>query len=241
MFVVSRRPYTPGVASTPASRSRSTRDRPAKPPLSEAAIVAAAIEVLRAEGLEAVSMRRVAKELDTGAASLYAYVKNRDDLYDLIFDEISGQVPRPEIDPERWRAQLRQLLLDTRASLLDHPGLAKVALARIPVGGNAIRMADTLLGLLLAAGVPPQRAAWACDILFLIVTADAVENDIERELAEQGSSKAFDLGKLKAAFHALPSDEFPYVSAHAEELTTGDGDVRFAFAIDTFIDGLLVP
>ena len=59
-------------------RSRSTRDRPAKAPLSEAAIVDAALAVARTDGLAAVTMRRVAAELDTGAASLYVYVRNRD-------------------------------------------------------------------------------------------------------------------------------------------------------------------
>ena len=59
---------------SPPARQRSTRDRPAKPPLSVDAVVDAALAVLQADGLEAVTMRRVAAALDTGAASLYVYV-----------------------------------------------------------------------------------------------------------------------------------------------------------------------
>jgi AcrR family transcriptional regulator len=62
-------------------RHRSTRDRPAKAPLSEDAVVDAALAILKSEGLEAVTMRRVAHALDTGAASLYVYVSGREGLH----------------------------------------------------------------------------------------------------------------------------------------------------------------
>ena len=81
-------------------RSRSTRDRPAKAPLSEAAIVDAALAVARADGLAAVTMRRVAAELDTGAASLYVYVRNRDELLHAMLDRVAGEVPLVEAGPE---------------------------------------------------------------------------------------------------------------------------------------------
>lgn len=226
------------VASAPAS-SRSTRDRPAKPPLSERAVIDAALKVLREEGLEAVSMRRVAKDLDTGAASLYAYVKNRDDLYDLVFDEVTGLIPLPKIDGRTWRKDLRQLLIEIRAVFLAHPGLAMLALARIPTGGNALAVADTMMGLMIAGKVEPQRAAWAIDNLFMIVTADATENDIERELAAQGPHKAIDHDRLHDTFLALPADRFPHIAAHADALVNGDGDDRFHFAIDNYMRGLL--
>src|SRR4051794_14333618 len=67
-----------GMARPPAPRSR--RERPAKPPLSREAIVAAALDIARTEGVEALSMRRVAQALDTGAASLYVYVADRREL-----------------------------------------------------------------------------------------------------------------------------------------------------------------
>ena len=70
--------------------SRSTRDRPAKAPLSREAVIDAGLGVLRAEGIEGVTMRRVATELDTGAASLYVYVANRQDLLNQMFDKNSS-------------------------------------------------------------------------------------------------------------------------------------------------------
>src|SRR5580704_7391894 len=82
-----------------SSRPRSTRDRPAKAPLSEEAIVDAALAILRAEGLEAVSMRRVAAALDTGAGSLYVYVAGRDGLLEAMFDRIVAAVKLETPDP----------------------------------------------------------------------------------------------------------------------------------------------
>jgi AcrR family transcriptional regulator len=89
---------------------RSTRDRPAKAPLSEAAIVDAALAITKAEGFEAVTMRRIAAELDTGAASLYVYVRNRDELLQAMFDRAVDPLALVEPDPKRWREQVHDLL-----------------------------------------------------------------------------------------------------------------------------------
>ena len=90
--------------------TRSTRDRPAKPPLSEDVILDTALRMLREEGLDAVTMRRLATELDTGPASLYVYIRNRDELLNALLDRISGMVELEEPDPARWREQVHRLV-----------------------------------------------------------------------------------------------------------------------------------
>src|SRR3984957_17359238 len=70
-----------GAGTVTATAHRSTRDRPAKPPLSEDAGVDTALEILKSDGLGAVTMRRVATALDTGPASLYVYVDGRDRVF----------------------------------------------------------------------------------------------------------------------------------------------------------------
>src|ERR1700751_73683 len=104
-----------------SGRPRSTRDRPAKAPLSEEAIVGAAIAILKAEGLEAVSMRGIAAALDPGAGSLYVYVEGRDGLLTAMFDRIIAAVTLETPDPSRWRAQLHSLLERLRAEPGAHP------------------------------------------------------------------------------------------------------------------------
>src|SRR6185437_4574718 len=151
------------VESTP--RSRSTRDRPAKSPLSEDVILDTAMRLLREEGLDAVTMRRLASELDTGPASLYVYIRNRDDLLNALFDRVGGMVEVQEPDPARWREQLHRLVDNLLKVLASHRGIARMAVANVPTGENSLRVADNLMGLLLAGGVTPRDAAWACDIL----------------------------------------------------------------------------
>jgi AcrR family transcriptional regulator len=220
------------------TRSRSTRDRPAKAPLSEEAVVEAALAVAKAEGVAAVTMRRVATELDTGPASLYVYVRNRDDLLRAMVDRVSGAIPLHEPDPKRWREQMYDLLNAFREALEAHPGLAAVLLPGEPsVTDTALDSIENLLGLLVAGGIPPQNAAWACDILMLIVTATAGEADVRR--ASGQTIDADFVKRMGDTFAGLPPERYPNVVGHASELVDGDGDDRFRFAIDTFLDGLV--
>ena len=94
---------------TPISR----RERPAKPALTREGIVASAIKILRAEGLDKVTMRRLAQELDTGPASLYVYVRNVAELHGAILDELLAAAElRVDVGEELsdWRQQLITLL-----------------------------------------------------------------------------------------------------------------------------------
>src|SRR5271155_793885 len=135
---------------TAPTRQRSTRDRPAKAPLSENAIVDAALALTRTEGLAAVTMRRVASELDTGAASLYVYVRNRDELVRAMMDRVADTVPRVAPEPERWREQVHDLMRELRDALEAHPGMASVLTGEPPVTENTLAGAESLLGVLLA-------------------------------------------------------------------------------------------
>jgi AcrR family transcriptional regulator len=218
--------------------ARSTRDRPAKAPLSEAAIVDAALAITKTEGFDAVTMRRVAAELDTGAASLYVYVRNRDELLLLMFDRAVDRLALVEPDPKRWREQVHDLLHTFLKTLESYPGLAGALPVGPPTSENSLAGAENLLAILLAGGIAPQDAAWACDILALIVTATATEIDVRRA-NEVEMERADIIGQVRDAFASLPPDRFPNLVAHVAEMTAGDGNERFDFAIETFLDGLV--
>src|ERR1700729_3201380 len=173
-------------------RHRSTRDRPAKPPLSEDAVVDAALAILKSEGPEAVTMRRVAAALDTGAMSLYVYVSSREGLLQAMLDRVTATIELEPPDPSRWRAQLHTLLRGLHQALLAHPGMAALTLADPPATETVLRLAENLLGILLAGGLSPQDAAWACDILVLLVTAVASEDDVRRARRGDGDREHVD-------------------------------------------------
>ncbi len=218
---------------------RSTRDRPAKEPLSEAAIVDAALAILTSDGLEAITMRRVAAALDTGAASLYVYVSGREGLLQAMLDRVTATVKLEPPDPSRWRIQLHSLLQRMHAALVAHPGIAALTLADRPMTEPVLLLAENLLGILFAAGLDAQDAAWACDILVLLVTAVASEDDVRRALGTGGAEHREQADDLYVTFRGLPLDRFPLLNAHAAEMVAGDGQERFHFAIDVVIDGVL--
>ena len=225
---------------TPSVRHRSTRDRPAKAPLSEDAVVDAALAILRSEGLQAVTMRRVAAALDTGPMSLYVYVSGREGLLQAMLDRVTASIELEPPDPSRWRAQLHSLLQRLHQALLAHPGMAALTLADPPTTETVLLLAENLLGILLAGGLDPHDAAWACDILVLLVTAVASEDDVRRAHGRTDDGERREhVDELHKTFAGLPPDRFPLIAAHAAQMVAGDGDERFRFAVDVVVDGVL--
>ena len=224
---------TPEVAPR---RPRSTRDRPAKPPLSEEAIIDAGLAILQSEGLDAVTMRRVARALDTGASSLYVYVPNREGLLSLMLDRVIAAIELEPADPSSWRAQLDSLLQRLHRALTAHPGIAALTLADPPTTETMLALIENLLGILLAGGMDAQDAAWACDTVVLLVTGAAHEDEMRRNSADSPQQQVDELYEL---FSQLPPDRFPLISTYATEMLAGDSNERFRFAIDLVVDGLV--
>jgi AcrR family transcriptional regulator len=223
---------------------RSPVGRPAKTPLARSQIVQAALRIVRAEGIDAVSMRRIAAEFETGPSSLYAHVANKDELLQLMFDEMCGTITVPEPDPARWQEQIKDLARAGHQAMLDHNDLARAALATVPTGPNAMRVSDAMLGLMLTGGVPPRIAAWALDRIFLYITADAYENSIWRShVFAAGTDKETFLDQLSAdlvAYYAeLPAETYPNLRKHAAEMVGNtNGTERFEFGLDLLVGGL---
>jgi AcrR family transcriptional regulator len=225
---------------TPPVRHRSTRARPAKAPLSEQAVVDAALAILKSEGLDAVTMRRVAAALDTGAMSLYVYVSGREGLLQAMLDRVTATVELEAPDPARWRAQLHSLLERLHQALVAHPGMAALTLADPPTSETVLLLAENLLGILFAGGLDPQDAAWACDILILLVTAVASEDDARRARGDgSDDDRQLHVDEVYDTLAGLPPDRFPLITAHAAQMVAGDGDERFRFAIDVVVDGVV--
>jgi AcrR family transcriptional regulator len=233
-------PANAPLATDSSTPHRSTRDRPAKPPLSEGAVVDAAMAILQSDGLEAVTMRRVAAALDTAAASLYVYVSGRQGLLLAMLDRVIATIELEAPDPSRWRAQLHSLLGRIHQVLVTHPGIAAMTLVDPPTTETILLLTENLLGILLAGGFDPQDAAWTCDILVLLVTAAAREDDVRRPGGGgDEDSRRQQVERIYTTFTSLPPEQFPLITAHAAQMVAGDGGERFRFAIDVVTDGVL--
>jgi AcrR family transcriptional regulator len=226
------------MARPPAPRSR--RERPAKPPLSREAIVAAALDIARTEGVEGLSMRRVAQALDTGAASLYVYVADRRELQELVFDAAIGTIEIPPVEPEHWREHLKELARRmVKMMAEDFPGMAIMAMSHIPTGENAMRGVEAMLTLLKAGGASDEAAAYAADLLSLYVTAIAYEESLYARLYSDPQHEEHEVARLAERFAALDAGRFPTMAALGPAMTRGDGRERFELGLDVIINGLL--
>ncbi len=189
------------------------RDRPAKALLSSAVIVDAALELVARDGLDAVTLRRVADRLDTGPASLYVYISNREQLLERMLDRALAEVGEVVVKHKRWRRRLVELFEEVLDALDRYPGIGQVALGVTPEGPAAEAIAGNARELMHAGGVDSQTAAWACDNLFLFTAATAVRHAAargKRSESEPSSGDerfAFGVNALTraAARDALPS------------------------------------
>ncbi len=221
------------------------RDEPRKERLTRTRIVDAAMDQMAEQGYDAVSMRSLARALDTGQASLYAHVANREELDQLVIDRICGELDPPEPDPAHWDEQLRQLLRDCLELYRAHPGTARAAMGMIPTQEGGLRIAEAMMAICLAGGIAPQAAAWFCDIGALFVCAVAYEEQIWSQRIAEGSGHA-DMqefhedidAQLTEAFGKLSADVFPNLVRFGRELTAGDGGERFEFGLDLLVSGL---
>ncbi|GAA2542978.1 TetR/AcrR family transcriptional regulator C-terminal domain-containing protein [Winogradskya consettensis] len=203
----------------------SRRDRPAKDPLSRAVVVAAAVRVMRAEGLERVTMRRLAGELDTGPASLYVYVDNMAELHGAVLDELLAELDFSGTD-------LVELLSRYTQVLFEYPSLARSVLTLRPSGANYLRLIDAVLGLLDASGVPVSRAAWGVDLLLQHATATAAEHGTRSE------SGLHDASVQEAALVAMDADRYPHVAGVGDLLWSGSGEQRLRWGFAVLIAGI---
>jgi len=235
-----RRGKTPhaGVFAPEPPWLRPPRPR-ARNQLTREAIVGAALRVIDEAGLDGLTMRSVADELGTGAASLYWHIRNREELLNLMIDAIAADIVLPDPDPSRWQEQLKELARNMRDTMLRHKDIAKATMGRIPLGPNTMRVSEWTLGLLRAAKISDRTAALAMDLFALYVGAHAVEMSGEMASPTGEETSFQDLIEMyRGYFRSLPVEAFPHTVALADLLVEGSPEERFEFGLDVLIDGL---
>ena len=197
-------------------------------------VVGAGIELADRDGIESISMRRLAQELGVEAMSLYTHVRNKDDLLDGMVDAVIGKIPT-SADGADWKTSLRQMVLAARSIVLTHPWAPRLIESRTTPGPATMRYINTVIGLLREGGFTIAQAHHALHILgsrALGFTQDLFDDsgDLEPETA---ASLASELGAA-----------LPYVAEMALAVTHGgalgrcDDDIEFEFALDFILDGL---
>jgi AcrR family transcriptional regulator len=208
--------------------------RPARPgrrrqPLSRRAIIDAAVRILDDEGADALTVRRLGAELNTGSATLYWHIAGTEELRELVYDDVMGAIVLPPPDPARWQEQIRDLGRQAYAAMLAHREVVRYSIGRVPVGPNMLRVMEWTIGLLRDAGVPPQPAAFFGEIFGRLLDVSVLE-----ESATGGPPPEL-IGQY---FAGLPPERFPHlIDAMQHGLSTSAAE-RFTFGLDLLIAGL---
>jgi AcrR family transcriptional regulator len=221
----------------PQRRARTVRHRA----LDRAAVVDAAVRVLDAEGLEAVTLRRVAHELGVGAASLYAYVDSKEVLVELMLDDVLGELDLSDLPDERpWQEQIKDVIRRVYATFVAHGDIGRATLGRIPAGPNALRAMETMLAVLRRSELPDQVVAYAGDLIGLVVGAAAFEDSLFKKNGVGFDEMLRFVGEFRRYLELLPPDRFPNLVELAGPLTrvSPDEDERFEFMLNVIVDGL---
>ncbi|MCP2257149.1 transcriptional regulator, TetR family [Streptoalloteichus tenebrarius] len=209
-----------------------------KKPITVDAIISTALGIVEREGYEALTMRRLATELETGPSSLYAHVVNKEDLDELLIGRLCAEINLPEPNAAIWRQQITSVCAQLRDQYLRYPGISQAAFAAAPTNLDTLRVGEGMLAILLAGGIDPQAAAWAIDSLLLYVNAYSLEVSlVNRRLSRADDDWVVSRDELLRRFAALP-DTFPQTKRHAAQLTAGTVHDRFEFTIGLMLDGL---
>jgi TetR/AcrR family tetracycline transcriptional repressor len=221
-----------GPVAEPPWRSAPRRRGVPRPQLSRDAIVAAALKVVEADGGDALTMRRVADQLGVSASALYGYVANKEELVQLVLEQIIGEIPVPAAGGG-WQDTMRSFARELLGLFRRHPGVAGLTLGRVPFGPSLLAGAEVMLGTLRAAGLPDQVAAFAGDLGALYVGAFAYEQEVT-PAAGQAETAAQAAGWLAS----LPAGQFPNLVAVAAKMVAGSADDRFEWGLDVIVRGL---
>ncbi|NUR31456.1 MAG: TetR/AcrR family transcriptional regulator [Catenulispora sp.] len=226
------------------SDRRPQRGRP--PAHTRDAVVAKAVGVADAEGLSAVTMRRVATALGTGTMSLYTYVSERDALLELMVDAVIGEQQLPPASGD-WRADLAAFAHGQRALMRRHPWLPVALTGRRTLGPNTLRALDHALALLAPAGLAPQARLEAFALISGFV-ASHVGYELAQEQAfgpgDADDAKEFAESHARHLAKAVESGAYPHF-AEAMTLASADGtiaapdpDATFERLLARIINGL---
>lgn len=204
-----------------------------QPPLTRKIIIQHAVALADAEGLDALSMRKLASRCGVEAMSLYNHVENKDDVLNGMVESIIRKVHVPRADTD-WRREMRIRALSAHALFLQHPWASLLIVSRVNAGPHMFRWVDATIGCLRAAGF-----SWAA--------ADAAWNALDSFIhgfTLQQLTFPFKEGEYAQAAAAwlpsIPQDTLPHLHGMAREVAEErhSGIPDFTFGLEILLDGL---
>ena len=226
-------PTTDAAASTEnAAREAAVSSRPA---LTPERVVTAAVNLADGLGVDALTIRKLAAELDVKPMTIYHHVPNKEAIIDGMVDLVFSEIDLPPIDVD-WKQAIRQRAASARVVLARHPWAAPLMESRTSPGPATLRHHDAVLGCLRAAGFSVEMTAHAYALIDAFIYGFALQ---EASLPATGGDEMGELAQAMTA--AMPVGEYPHLVEFTTEhvLRPGYDFAReFDFGIDLILDGL---
>jgi AcrR family transcriptional regulator len=201
--------------------------------LSRERVLDAALRMADREGIEALSMRKLAQELGVKAMSLYNHVTNKDDILDAIVDIVISEIEVPDLGLD-WKTAMRQRAISAHAVLLRHPWMTTTMVSRVNKGAAMLRYVDATLGCLHEAGFSLEMADYAWNAIDNHIYGFTLQElNFPFEAREYGE-------KAKNYISLIPCDRYPYLNQLAQNVMEGryNGIYDFEFGLALILDGL---
>ncbi len=219
------------MAATKRKKARGPGERAG---LDAPVVLAAARRLAEREGVQALSMRRIAEALGVAANALYSHFPDKAALLDALLDDLLGAVDSDPAAPT-WREGLSVILRQTRRLLLAHPDLIPLFLSRPGRGANAMRLGNAMLERLASAGIEGARAAEALRIL-LIYTLGFAAHEAPRANDPAGQAR---IRESQAAFHS--AIHLGRLQALSNQLAQHADEQTFETGLRWLLDGIAHP
>ena len=200
-------------------------------------VVAEALAVIAEDGVQALTMRRLAARLGVVPGALYHHVRNKQQLQDLVLDNVLAEIDFHVSPSLAWTGQLKLLAHRLRQVLEGHPGVAGILKTRDPLGPHSLALAEAFLEPLQAAGFHDREAGLA---FFLLVdyTIGFAVSSAPSSVNEQRVRDPATRTQLHQFFRSLPRDRFPALVALGEHVWLDNRDERFTAGLDVLVGGL---
>ncbi|MBV1941962.1 TetR/AcrR family transcriptional regulator [Streptomyces sp. BV286] len=222
-----------------------TRPRRQREYLTRERIVTEAVQLLDAEGIEALSMRSLGNRLNAGATSLYRHVANKDELIELVVDEVYGELHVPVAEHQsQWRAAAAGAAGSLRAMVLQHPWIASVLgqVGLSHLGPNVMRMSDQMLAVFETAGFPSSETDKAMStVISYVIGVATSEAAYLSMIARSGSTEREWVDSLGPALEEAARDHPRLMEGHAAQRGKDPHQVRsdtFDYGLQRTLDGL---
>ena len=200
-------------------------------------VVAEALTVIAHDGIQALTMRHLAARLGVVPGALYHHVANKQQLQDLLLDNVLAEVDVQVDAALGWADHLNALAHRLRRVLEAHPGVAGILKTRDPLGPHSLALAEAFLAPLHAAGFSDHEAGLA---FFLLVdytigfAVSATPTSVNEQRVRDPATRT----QLHQFFRSLPPDRFPALVALGEHVWVDNRDQRFTAGLDVLVDGL---